>query len=179
MTEFDEIDSDIGRPLNRRLKLRNIALAMVLGTVLGIGVAVAVLAMLIRGERLPQVTFDNLNAAAERWTKNGPKDYDLELALTVVNSGLGRIEGRGCDVTAMTHNARVTPPYTWDNWSVPGLLSIIRRDLEACMAPKPEDPSAPVPRGEFDPQYGYPARYHRVTQTGADAKWRVTGFVVR
>ena len=179
MTEIDEFDSDDQPSRRRPMRLRSIALAMVLGTLLGIGLAVGVLAMLLRGEHLPQVTFDILNAATERWAKNGPMDYDLDLELTGVNPGLAHIEVRGGEVTAMTLNGRPTAPHIWDNWSAPGLLGIIRRDLEVCLAAKPADLSAPVPRGEFDPQFGYPARYHRVTQTGADAQWRVTGFVIR
>jgi Family of unknown function (DUF6174) len=178
MTEIDEFDSDDQLPRRRPMRLRSIALAMVLGTLLGLGVAVGVLVTLLRGEQLPQVTFDILNAAAERWVKNGPKDYDLDLELSGVNPGIAHIEVRGGEVTAMTLNGRPTAPHIWDNWSAPGLLGIIRRDLEVCMAAKPGDPTAPVARGEFDAHYGYPVRYHRVTQTGADAKWRVTAFVV-
>jgi Family of unknown function (DUF6174) len=174
-----EINIDNEQPPRRPMRLRTIALAIVLGAILGIGVAVAVLAMVLHGERLPPVTFETLNAAAERWAKSGPKNYDLDLELSGVNPGVARIEVRGNEVTSMTHNGRSTPPHTWDNWSVPGLLGIIRRDLEVCMAPKPGDPTAPVPRAEFDPKYGYPVRYHRVTQTGADAKWHVTAFVLR
>jgi len=173
----NNIDSE--QPRRRPMRLRTIALAIVLGAILGVGVAIGVLAMVLRGEQLPQVTFETLNAAAERWTKNGPKDYDLDLELSGVNPGVAHIEVRGGEVTAMMHNGRPTAPHIWDNWSVPGLLGIIRRDLEECMAPKPGDPTAPVPRAEFDPKYGDPVRYHRVTQTGADAKWHVTVFVVR
>lgn len=161
------------------MRLRKIAVAIALGTLLGIALAAILLALVLRGERLPQVTLDILNAAAQRWTKNGPKEYDLDVELSGVNPGVAHIEVRTGEVTTMTLNGRPTAPHTWDNWSVPGLLSIIRRDLEVCMAAKPGDPSAPVPRGEFNPQYGYPVRYHRVTQTGADAKWRITGFVIR
>ena len=68
-------------------------------------------------------------------------------------------------MTAMSLNGRPTAPHTWDNWSAPGLLGIIRRDLEVCLAARAGRCFRTVPRGEFDPQFGYPVRYHRVTQT--------------
>ena len=92
MAEFDEIDAD-DRPSRRRpRRLRAIALAVVIGTIVGMGGAVAVVAVVLRGQQLPQVTFDILNAAAERWAKNGPKDYDFDLELTGVNPGVAHIE---------------------------------------------------------------------------------------
>ena len=54
------------------------------------------------------MTFDILNAAAERWAKNGPKDYDFDLELTGVNPGVAHIEVRGGEVTAMSLNGRPT-----------------------------------------------------------------------
>jgi hypothetical protein len=43
---------------------------------------------------------------------------------------------------------------------------------------KSGNPDGPpiVPRGTFDPRDGHPQQYHRITPTGADAKWRVTKF---
>ena len=94
MAEFDEIDAD-DRPSRRRpRRLRTVALAVVLGAIVGMGGAVAVVAVVLRGQQLPQVTFDILNAAAERWAKNGPKDYDFDLELTGVNPGVAHIEAR-------------------------------------------------------------------------------------
>jgi hypothetical protein len=68
-----EIDVDNEQPQQRPMRLRTIALAIVLGAILGVGIAIAVLAMVLRGEQLPQVTFETLSAAAERWTKMGQK----------------------------------------------------------------------------------------------------------
>ena len=84
----------------------------------------------------------------------------------------------------MTLNGRPTKPHIWDNWSVPGLFAIIQRDLESCLVPKGttgQSADAPAtqpvyPHGVFDAKYGYPAQYHRITPTGADAQWRVTSF---
>lgn len=43
----------------------------------------------------------------------------------------------------MLLNDRSTKEHTWENWSVPGLLSIIRRDLESCLVPKTDAGGTP------------------------------------
>ena len=100
---------------------------------------------------------------------------------------MAHVEVRDTRVTAMTLNGRPTKPHIWDNWSVPGLFAIIQRDLESCLVPKTiagqgaDTPATqPVyPHGTFDAKYGYPAQYHRITPTGADAQWRVTSFLLK
>ncbi len=152
----------------------------------------AVVLAVARREPLPKFGFDELNAATQRWAAHGPADYDMDLELTGINPGTAHVEVRGGRVTDMTLNGRPTKPHIWDNWSVPGLFAIIQRDLESCLVPKSGTPGAdasgspqgagasgsqPVyPHGLFDPHYGYPAQYHRITPTGADAQWRVTKF---
>ncbi len=92
----------------------------------------------------------------------------------------------------MTLNGHPTRQHLWDDWSVPGLLAIIRRDVEVCMpdlnkkaqqkaaADSQNGPTefvAPIlPRALFDPHDGHPLQYHRITPTGADANWRVLQF---
>jgi hypothetical protein len=189
----------------RPSRLRNYAIGIVLGSLLAI-VGLIVIAIATRGKELPPITFELLDAAASRWSANSPNDYDMEIELTGINPGVAHVEVRHGNVTAMTLNGRPTKPHIWDDWSVPGLFTIIRRDLEVCMAPRGTvtaadktlspggrgqgegaaeqltstkesnlpQPDPVVPRGLFDPKLGYPVQYHRVTPTGADAKWRIT-----
>jgi hypothetical protein len=175
------------QPLPRRSgRLQRIALGLVLGSLLGLAAAAAVLAI-ARRDPLPPFGFDELNAAAQRWEANGPRDYDMDLELTGINPGVAHVEVRQGKVTAMTLNGRPTKQHLWDDWAVPGLFAIIRRDLESCLVPKPapgQSADAPAPQpvyphGLFDPHYGYPAQYHRITPTGADAQWKVTRFEVK
>src|SRR5689334_20504808 len=86
--EPDETVADVDLPRRNPLRLRTIALGMVLGTIVGVGAAVVTLSLMLHGERLPQVTFETLNAAGERWAKNGPLNYDLDLELAGVNPGV-------------------------------------------------------------------------------------------
>jgi hypothetical protein len=179
----------------RPSKLRAVALGLISGATIGVFALVALVAF-SRREPLPQITLADVDAAADRWTKNGPANYDLELEQTGVNPGVVHVEVRNGQVTAMTLNGHSTRQHLWDDWSVPGMLAIIRRDVEVCMpdldkkmhprfadSQNPagaESPIPPVlPRGLFDPHDGHPLQYHRITPTGADANWQVTHFTPR
>ncbi len=167
---------------------------------LGIAGAIAILAINHR-EKWPTITIADLDAAAVRWSANGPADYDMDLVLAGMTHGTAHVEVRAGSVSKMLLNDHLTKEHTWENWSVPGLLSIIRRDLESCLVPKagsggtpgataglpssednsvsnakPESAQPVYPHGTFDAHYGYPAQYHRITPTGADAQWEVTKF---
>lgn len=154
-----------------------ICLTLILGSI--------VLSALRHPETLPEITLDAVDAAGAKWTANHPADYDMDIDQTGVNPGKFHIEVRKGEVTAMTRNGQPTKQHLWDDWSVPGLFGIIRRDVEECM-PKlnaqaeENDPSgqAPsiVPRGLFDPHDGHPTEYHRITPTGAEVRWTVTKF---
>jgi hypothetical protein len=160
---------------------------------------VLILAVVMRRDQLPRITFESLDAAAARWAANGPPDYDMDLHLTGVNPGEVHVEVRDGQVTKMTLNGHPTRQHLWDDWSVPGLFAVIRRDLEVCMAeetnpellipkselarprPGPSPEGGPprnivYPRGIFDDRLGYPTAYHRVAPGRGDAKWRVTQF---
>jgi hypothetical protein len=182
-----EVSNSSGHSRRRPSKLRNIALGIVLGSAGSIFGILIVMAM--RGERLPEITMEILDAAAAKWAANGPADYDLDIQQSGINPGAIHVEVRKGEVTAMTLNGNPTRQHLWDDWSVPGLFGVIRRDVEVCMpdvnkklSAKSESgesgvaakPDIVVPRGTFDAKYGYPIKYHRVTPTGADAEWRVT-----
>jgi hypothetical protein len=183
---MDSLEPAADKPRRKSLLLQKIAILLVLGSLGGIVLALVVLAV-ARRERLPTIGFDQLDAGAGRWAANGPASYDMDLELTGINPGQAHVEVRDAKVTAMTLNGHPTKPHIWDNWSVPGLLTIIRRDLESCLVPKGAageranaPPAQPVyPHGVFDAKYGYPAQYHRITPTGADALWRVTKFATK
>jgi len=166
---------------NRSLpRLWAIATGIIAGSLLAI-LAVTVLMALAKRERLPEITLEVLDAEVNCWAANGPRNYDLDIEQTGVNPGTFHVEVRGGEVTEMKRDGRPTRQHLWDDWSVPGLFSVIRRDVDACMPElnaKAGNPDGPpiVPRGTFDPHDGHPTQYHRITPTGADAKWRVTKF---
>lgn len=178
------------KPPKRRSKLRNFAIGMILGSGLAILGIVAAL-YLTSGPQLPPITFEILDDAVKRWSDAGPQNYQFDAELTGVNPSVVHVEAQNGLVTTMTMNGRPTKAHTWDDWSVPGLFGVIRRDLEVCMNPQNQNKQIEganqnaaqaevvVPRGTFDPKLGYPMQYHRVTPTGQDAKWRITRFEVK
>lgn len=181
----DEDIHEENRPNRSLPRLWAIGTGIVAGSLLAILAATIVLA-LARRERLPEITMSELDAAVARWGANGPRDYDLDIEQTGINPGQFHVEVRGGEVTDMKRDGQTTRQHLWDDWSVPGLFSVIRRDVEACMPElnakaKANDPDGPqvVPRGIFDSHDGHPTQYHRITPTGADAKWRVTKFEAR
>lgn len=161
-------------------RLRNLAMGIIIGAAIAI---VGVLAFLLATrERLdPPITMAELDAAVDRWSEHGPKNYDLDLELSGANSAAVHVEVRDGEVVQVIYDGRKLQSRLWDDWSVPGLFAIIRIDIESCMAKRDSAQKGVAavnvePRGLFDDRYGYPLRYRRVTSSGADANWVVTQF---
>jgi hypothetical protein len=163
----------------RTRRLRRIAQGIVLGTALGLVGGLAIL-VATRGEQLPEVTYAVLDDAKTRWDENGPRNYDLEIVQSGVNPGKVQVEVRDGIVTQAFHNGQPLKPHTWDDWSVPGLFSIIRLDLDVCAKEAKQNPGGRpsiFSRGRFDSKYGYPLVYRRMTPSGTDAEWNTVKFV--
>jgi hypothetical protein len=135
-------------------------------------------------ERLPELTETQIDAAEQLWQRNGPVNYDMDLELRGARPGQVHVEVRNSEVTALTRDGRTPPQRTWNVWSVPGLFETLARELE--LAGDPEHEMNAVPgtqvrlRCAFDPQYGYPANYHRyVSAGGPEVYWEVKRFASR
>jgi hypothetical protein len=123
-------------------------------------------------------------AAVERWHRNGPASYDLDLELGGKRPGKIHVEVRNGEVIHMLRDG-VEPSQrrTWDYWSVPGQLETIGQELEMATQPAKAFGAAGASEvviwAEFDPHYGYPLQYDRVV-LGADIEvhWKVTRFTV-
>jgi hypothetical protein len=156
---------------------------MLVGLLIALAITVA-LTIARHRRAAPRLTEAEYQAAVERWEKNGPLDYDLDLQISGNRSGKVHVEVRGGDVVHMTRDG-VEPDQkrTWDVWSVPGQLEMIGQEMEMAKHPA-ESFGAPgaaevVMWAEFDPRYGYPLRYDRVV-LGADIEthWQTTSFRV-
>jgi hypothetical protein len=152
--------------------------AIVLGLVIGAGLALE----LFVGERLPQLTVEALDAAEKRWDQHGPKSYDLDLTIEGAQPGVVHVEVRDGITTAMQRDG-IAPKQrrVWDVWAVPGMFETIERELELAEDPQHEMEAAAGAkvdlRAEFDPTYGYPARFHRIVFGGGpEVYWKVTSF---
>ena len=163
---------------------RSRAPAVALGVLLGVAVAAGgmfALSIAHRGEQMPRITRQDLEAAARRWDEHGPASYDMDISIGGRRPGPVYIEVRGGRVTRMTRDGVVpSQPRTWEYWTVPGQFDTIRQDFDSAETPGGFGVLAvteTIFRAEFDPRYGYPRRYERtVLGTNLDVDWTVTSF---
>lgn len=145
--------------------------------------AIAAIALALQyfvAERLPELTEANLEAATARWEKSGPASYDVEIELGGARPGQVHVEVRDREVIAETRDGREPGRWTWKTWSVPGMFETLSQDLQIAENPEQQIQAAAGTkwrlRCEFDAQFGYPARYHRLVTGGPEVYWHVTKF---
>lgn len=158
-------------------RLRRVAIAIVLGSVLGL-IAAAAVVLAFRETFLPEITHESLAAARARWKEKGPQSYAIRVELTGINAGTMEVEVDRGSVTAVSYNDRPADPEVGEFWTVPGLFDVIEGDLDSCAKATKNgarDATTPIfSRGQFDPQTGAPTAYRRITPSGTDAEWRIT-----
>jgi len=134
-------------------------------------------------ERLPTLTDAALKAAQARWKQHGPHNYTISIELRGAQPGMIHVEVQNDEVAATTRDNRVPPKWTWDTWSVPGMFDTLDQDLQIAEDPAQQIQASPGTkwqlRCEFDPEFGYPRRYHRLVTGGPEVYWRVTEFEPR
>jgi hypothetical protein len=158
------------------LSVRTVIFALV-----SIALAIACVALALQyfvAERLPELTEARLKSAMERWQKNGPVSYDLDVELRGAQPGQVHVEVRQREVENETRDGRTPGRWTWETWTIPGLFDTLSQDLQTA-----EDPDGQAAQGtkwrlrcEFDAQFGYPKQYHRLVTGGPEVYWQVTGF---
>jgi hypothetical protein len=132
-------------------------------------------------ERLPELTDAELAAAKKRWQENEPVSYDMDIQILGAQPGSAHVKVRNRVVTAATRNGKDTPERTWSTWTVPGMFEMLSRDLEIAEDPQKAIEAAPGTKwrlwAEFDPQFGYPRRYHQIVYGGGpEVYWKVVQF---
>jgi hypothetical protein len=142
-----------------------------------------IFALVGRHGSLTILTEEDLDAAEERWIKNEPPNYDLDVVLEGARQGTIHVEVRDDEVTAMTIDGRApTQRRTWDVWTVPGQFDMIRLDLENAERQPQEafgvrERADVTLRVEFDQKLGYPRQYERLVSGGAgEIRWKVVRF---
>lgn len=176
----DDADKDSQKNRLHSSRTRPLVLGMALGLIAAL--AVIAVAMIATRRNTPRLTQAAYEAAVERWKKNGPADYELDLDLSGNRPGSIHVEVRGGEVVHMTRDG-VEPQQrrTWDYWSVPGQLETILQELEMARDPagsfKMPGVTGMVMWAEFDPKFGYPLSYDRVVLGGDfEVHWKVTRF---
>lgn len=181
------VDSQVERsedvPRTRqRMRVGQLLVGLLLGSVFGLLLAVAVGIWIFR-DPMPRLTAESLDQAIARWHAHRPDNYNLDLTLSGGQTGLIHVEVRDGEVTAMTRNGR-TPEQrrTWDYWSVENQFDALALELESARQPERAfgvtGEHSVVLRAEFDPRYGFPRVYHRVVLgNSSELRWDVTSFV--
>jgi hypothetical protein len=162
----------------RRISLRFVAGAIVLGTTLGLIATIVVLVVTSRGQP-PRMISTDFEAARERWKQHGPANYQMDIRQSLGLTGEIHVEVRQGQVTAMTVNGEPAEPRLWDNWSVPGLFEIIRIDLDRndAVATGPTQPVPVFQQAEFDADNGLPRVYRRTELAGGQTvEWQIVVF---
>jgi hypothetical protein len=155
-----------------------IGVVVLLGLALGGALAIELFVV----ERLPELTVENLEAAEKLWESDGPQSYDLDLSIEGAQPGVVHVEVRDGVTTAMQRDGLAPQQRrVWDVWAVPGMFETIERELQLAEDPQHEmDTNADATvdlRAEFDSQFGYPARFHRIVFGGGpEVYWKVTNF---
>lgn len=183
-------DSDDLQPVNlspdrpaasaRRFPLRMFAWGMAASCVLGVAVAIGVIAWLNRGQP-PIMKPQELDAAEAHWRQHGSADYDLDLDASLGLAGRMHVEVRKGEVVLVTLNGQPTRRHLWDYWSVPGLFEVMRldrdRNLAAAREPAAAEAGTILQQAIFDSENGLPIVYRRSDEnTGQSGGWRITRF---
>jgi hypothetical protein len=162
---------------------------ILLGTGAGAALSLAALGFLslIRFDAPPELTPARYYEAVKQWETNAPPNYDIEVEITGPQSAHYRVEVRGGEPTsALRNGVPIKQRRVYGTWSVPGMFGTMSRDVEALERRAAGQAQANeqelVLRAQFDPVYGYPARYERIEwgsargSTSTAAMWQVTRF---
>ncbi|MBW3600249.1 MAG: hypothetical protein KY475_23645 [Planctomycetes bacterium] len=183
----------------------NRILAAVLGAAFGLA-GVLLFWLLSFRDPLPPLSAEDFRKAQERWQANAVDNYDIEVRVRGRQPATYRVEVRDGEPAAAFRNGRpLTQKRTWGTWSVPGMFGTLASDFRHVAEVESGRADETTPRlglyGVFDPRYGFPRRYRRITWSqgreesmahrvgqgrvgaGGDAEmevsWEVTEFTIR
>lgn len=142
-------------------------LAAALGAIVGIGCVLLFWLFSFR-DPLPPLSATDFQAAQNRWRENGPQDYFIEVRVQGRQPATYRVEVQdGEAVRAFRNGQPLNQKRTWGTWSVPGMFSTMASDFRQVAMFQSgrgdENTSNLGLYGVFDPYYGYPQRYRRIT----------------
>ena len=137
----------------------------------------AALVLMVRGEG-DELTREGLGAARARWRDHGASDYEMEVAITGVQTGRHTISVRNGRVVEMKTGGAAVEPRVWEYWSVEGMFRFLADELRNAEDPqRAHGGSDVVLIVEFDDVHGYPRRFVRhVTGQATGIEWNVEKF---
>jgi hypothetical protein len=112
----------------------------------------------------PLLTRSALEAARDRWMKNGPADYDLLIVQESDARPAERLEAtvRGTQTVRLLRDGN--PIDNRDAYTVPGLFAIVEREVEMAGASAPAEgaPRNAILKARFDESLGFPLVFKRI-----------------
>jgi hypothetical protein len=138
-----------------------------------------------QSDPIPPLTPKLFYEARAKWETAGPEDYDIEVIVSGSQPATYEVQVRkGQAEVALRNGQPLRQRRTFGTWSVPGMFSTMLRDVQAVELASSRNPDPALPkltlRAQFDPQYGYPARYRRIQQgSTVEVSWQVTKFEVK
>lgn len=170
--------SSVDPSLRGRPRVKSVVFAIASFTIAVASIALALQCFV--AESVPELTEVSLEQAMARWDKSGPMSYDMDIELRGARPGNVHVEVRNREVVAETRDGREPGRWTWKTWSVPGMFDTLTQDLQIAEDPEQQIQAAKGTkwrlRCEFDAQFGYPLRYHRLVTGGPEVFWQVTKF---
>lgn len=167
------------RPATRRI--RSALLAISAGTALALFCLILLLTWM-RSDRLPELTRSRFEQSLAQWEKAEPANYDIEVRVEGPQPGVYRVTVRGGRVRGATRNGYpLRQQRTLGTWSATGMFRTIEQDMlhgeNVAAGRAGPRPIQLLLRAEFEPTWGYPARYQRI-QWGSQMEvvWEVTHF---
>ena len=139
----------------------------------------------IINNRIPRITDVDYESAVARWSEKAPQNYAMDVQIGGRQPGLISTTIQHGKVVQLSRNGTpVTQMRTWEFWTVPVLLESIGEDLDLQKNPQRKadkfkiGPEADMSlRGTFDPEFGYPTRYHRsIANANQDIEWTIIRF---
>ena len=165
----------------RRLRASDVVLGAAAGALVTF-VAIVVVVVLSRRHTAPPLTAAALADAQQRWQKNGPADYGMDLIVTGRQASHYHVEVQAGQPSRVLRNDQPTTSRTWHYWTVPGLFEVLEHDMDCS-----DDPtrgfgarrgSQAVLRAVFDAELGYPRKFERLIlgEPHLDMTWQITRF---
>ncbi len=175
-----------------RTGITRLAQIQIFGAAGFLGLLTAVVGLMVwtavnqRGQ-LPQLTVEDFEQAKQRWQVHAPADYDITIQVSGRQAAVYHVEVRTGEVVVSTRNSRpLKQRRTRGTWSVPGMFLTMQADVDNAEQHRLGTAKEGVPQVQlhalFDPEFGYPQRYHRteLRKFGNNEAvfWEVTQFDV-
>lgn len=161
---------------SQRLRvIRRFLPAAILGA--GGGILTFLVVMILLSDRIPEMTPERLSHAQDKWARQQPASYRIQISVEGRQPGVYETVVHDHQVIQSTFNNQpLTSRRTLATWSVEGMFRTLDYDVDTQANRRETDPQLTL-RAEFNAEFGYPERYHRIEWgSNNELMWTVTDF---